>query len=93
MKKVDAEQPSLFGPPQPARDGGSRIARGMRNIRLGDLLREAAQQSGERIALVNGVADPALRRGGGDTHKQLLAEAEQVSEPPRSSAVTTAAYV
>ena len=92
MKKVDAEQPSLFGPPQPARDGGSRIARGMRNIRLGDLLREAAQQSGERIALVNGVADPALRRGG-DTHKQLLAEAEQVSEPPRSSAVTTAAYV
>lgn len=46
-------------------------------ITLGDFLRAAARASGERIALVDGVADPALRRRW--TYDRLLQEAEQLA--------------
>ena len=49
-----------------------------RNITIGDLLREAADQSGEHIAMIDGVADPALRRTW--TYSALLHEAEQAAK-------------
>jgi len=49
----------------------------VRDIALGDLLREAARESGDKLAIVDGVHDPALRRRW--TYSQLLAEAEQVA--------------
>lgn len=48
-----------------------------RDAALGDLLREAARESGDKLAIVDGVHDPALRRRW--TYRQLLAEAEQVA--------------
>ena len=39
--------------------GGADLSR---NITVGDLLREAARDAGDRIALVDGVADPDMRR-------------------------------
>lgn len=47
------------------------------NVALGDLLRDAARKSGDSLALVDGVADPALRRRW--TYNELLAQAEQVA--------------
>ena len=44
-------------------------------ITFGDFLRAAARESGDHIALVDGVADPALRRRW--TYNALLEEAEQ----------------
>ena len=41
-----------IGPPEPP----------VRDITLGDLLREAANDAPERVALIAGVPDPALRR-------------------------------
>lgn len=49
----------------------------VRNITLGTLLREAAREAGERTALVDGRADPALRRRW--TYDDLLATAERVA--------------
>jgi len=46
----------------------------LREITLGGLLREVASQVPERIALVDAVADPALRRRW--TYAELLSEAE-----------------
>lgn len=77
MNKVDADQSPRLEASRLAGDGSSALADGPRNLVLGDLLREAAAQSGEHVALVDGVADPKLRRRW--TYRQLLAEAEQVA--------------
>ena len=77
MKKVDANDSTLTEASCPAGEDHSDSTRGPRNISLGDLLREAARQSGEQIALVDGVAEVSLRRRW--TYCQLLAEAEQVA--------------
>jgi fatty-acyl-CoA synthase len=47
---------------------------GVRDITLPDLLRGAAETAPERLALVDGVADPALRRHW--TYREFLAETE-----------------
>jgi fatty-acyl-CoA synthase len=47
---------------------------GVRDITLPDLLRGAAEAAPERLALVDGVADPALRRHW--TYREFLAETE-----------------
>lgn len=60
-----------------AAGGETGSARSLRDIALGDLLREAAREAGERVALVDGVEDPTLRRRW--TYNELLAEAEQVA--------------
>ncbi len=52
-------------------------ANSLRDIALGELLREAARAAGDRLALVDGVEDPALRKRW--TYNELLAEAEQVA--------------
>ncbi|MDE2439536.1 MAG: AMP-binding protein [Betaproteobacteria bacterium] len=52
-------------------------ANSLRDIALGELLREAARAAGGRLALVDGVEDPALRKRW--TYNELLAEAEQVA--------------
>ena len=71
-----ADQPDSSGAQRPIGEGivHSDVAR---NITLGDLLREAARYSGHRVALVDGVADPALRRRW--TYAELLERAEQVA--------------
>ncbi len=50
---------------------------GARDLSIGDLLRDAARESGDKIALIDGVSDPALRRRW--TFKELLAQSEQVA--------------
>src|SRR5688572_20647527 len=60
-----------------AASGETGSASSLRDIALGDLLREAAREAGDRVALVDGVEDPALRRRW--TYNELLAEAEQVA--------------
>ena len=60
-----------------AASGETGSANNLRDIALGDLLREAAREAGDRVALVDGVEDPALRRRW--TYNALLAEAEQVA--------------
>ncbi|MEP6869857.1 MAG: long-chain fatty acid--CoA ligase, partial [Novosphingobium sp.] len=77
MKKVAPNESTLSVASCPAGEDHSDSTRGPRNITLGDLLREAARQSGEHIALVDGVAEVSLRRRW--TYRQLLAEAEQVA--------------
>lgn len=77
MKKVDADLSSQSETSRTAGEGSAAVAGGPRNLSLGDLLREAAAQSGEHLALVDGVADPELRRRW--TYSQLLAEAELVA--------------
>lgn len=72
-----AEQPDSRGAEHPSRGAGLRYGDALREITLGDLLREAARHSGDRIALVDGVADPALRRRW--TYAELLQVAEQVA--------------
>ncbi|MDP3494876.1 MAG: class I adenylate-forming enzyme family protein [Hyphomonadaceae bacterium] len=76
MTNGAADPPSSQGT-RPAGHGDDGIDRGPRNVPLGDLLREAALESGERVALVDGVADPALRRRW--TYSELLVQAEQVA--------------
>jgi fatty-acyl-CoA synthase len=49
----------------------------LRHQTIGDLLREAAAAAPDRIALVDGVSDPTLRRSW--TYRELLAEAEAVA--------------
>jgi fatty-acyl-CoA synthase len=49
----------------------------IRAITLGDMLREAAAQAGDRIALVDGVKNPTARRRW--TYRELLTEAERVA--------------
>ena len=56
---------------------GAATSGDVRNITIGDLLREAARESGDIDALVDGVADPALRRRW--TFTELLAQAEQAA--------------
>ena len=51
---------------------------GVRDITLGDLLREGAATVPERIALVDGVADPDARKSW--TYSQLLVETERVAQ-------------
>jgi fatty-acyl-CoA synthase len=50
---------------------------GVRDITVGDLLREAAAASPDRLALVDGVSDPAARREW--TYAELLADVERVA--------------
>ncbi|AMM21865.1 AMP-dependent synthetase [Frondihabitans sp. PAMC 28766] len=50
---------------------------GVRDITLGELLREAAEAAPERLALVDAVADPALRRHW--TYAEFLAETENAA--------------
>ena len=57
--------------------GDAGLASSLRDIALGDLLREAACGAGDRVALVDGVEDPARRKRW--TYNELLAEAEQVA--------------
>ena len=57
--------------------GGIVSASSLRDVALGDLLREAAREAGDRVALIDGVENPALRRRW--TYNELLAEAEQVA--------------
>ncbi|MGH3440017.1 MAG: AMP-binding protein, partial [Sciscionella sp.] len=49
----------------------------VREITLGDLLREAADVVPDRVALVDGVPDPAERRTW--TYAELLADAERAA--------------
>ena len=69
-----ADQPDSSGAQRPIGEGivHSDVAR---NITIGDLLREAARYSGHRVALVDGVADPALRRRW--TYAELIERAER----------------
>ncbi|MFC9359439.1 AMP-binding protein [Rhodococcus sp. NPDC057014] len=50
---------------------------GVRDITVGDLLREAASAEPDRLALVDGSPDPADRREW--TYRQLLADAEEAA--------------
>ena len=50
---------------------------GVRDVTVGDLLREAAAAAPDRLALVDAVADPAARREW--TYAELLADVEQVA--------------
>ncbi len=50
---------------------------GVRDITVGDLLREAASAEPDRLALVDGTPDPADRREW--TYRQLLADTEMVA--------------
>ena len=56
---------------------GAATSGDVRNITIGDLIREAARESGDIDALVDGVADPALRRRW--TFTELLVQAEQAA--------------
>jgi fatty-acyl-CoA synthase len=56
----------------PAADGPA-----VRDVTLGDLLREAAATVPDRVALVDGVEDPAARRSW--TYAELLADAERAA--------------
>ena len=49
----------------------------VREITLGDLLRSAAERAPDRLALVAGVPDPALRRTW--TYAQLYAQAQRTA--------------
>ncbi|NOX30954.1 MAG: AMP-binding protein [Actinobacteria bacterium] len=49
----------------------------VRDLTIGELLREAASDSGTRVALVEGTADVSARRSW--TYAELLAESEQVA--------------
>ena len=44
---------------------------------IGDLLRSAAARAGDRLALIEGVADPAARRQW--TYAELLSDAERTA--------------
>lgn len=60
-------------------DGGpapQRIER-IEDLTIGDLLCEAARESGDRIALVDGVSDPKLRNRW--TYTELLQQSERVA--------------
>lgn len=74
MSKVVADEASGA---HAASAQGTAASPDVRNITIGDLLREAARASGDIDALVDGVADPALRRRW--TFKELLAQAEQAA--------------
>lgn len=74
MSKDVADKAGL---PGPQRTSGSDCADAMRDVTIGDLLREAAELSGDRTAMVDGVGDPALRRRW--TYNELLAQSEQVA--------------
>ena len=49
----------------------------VRDLTIGELLREAAADSGDRIALVEGIADVSARRKW--TYTELLSESERVA--------------
>src|SRR6202045_375419 len=49
----------------------------VRDVTLGQLLEQAAKSAPDRIALIAGVPDPALRRQG--TYAELYAEAERTA--------------
>lgn len=72
-----ADQPDSSGTQHAARGDSLGYGDIVRDVTIGDLLREAAQISGNHIALVDGVPDPALRRRW--TYTELLEAAEQVA--------------
>lgn len=76
MSKDVADQQGRSGS-QPAGGNDQKIATSAPKIAIGDLLREAARVAGDRVALVDGVADPALRRRW--TYAELLTDAETVA--------------
>ncbi|MEO7690305.1 MAG: AMP-binding protein [Sphingomonas sp.] len=77
MSKDVADQPNSSGLQHLIAAGEPALDEAARNITLGDLLREAADEAGDRIAIVDGVADPALRRRW--TYAELLDQAERAA--------------
>jgi fatty-acyl-CoA synthase len=65
-------QSYLAGPATPA----------VREMTLGDLLRKAAESAPDRLALIAGVADPALRRQW--TYAQFYREARRTARIAQS---------
>ena len=65
----DAGSPVSYWPPEPSA--------GVRDITLGDLLAEAVAAAPDRLALVDGVPDPAGRRHW--TYAELQADVERVA--------------
>lgn len=77
VTNADADQSSMAGTARPGGGAPFDHSSAPRHIPLGELLREAAEQSGNQLALIDGVADPALRRRW--TYTQLLEQAERVA--------------
>jgi len=77
VSKVVADQTGNPGAPQHAVAQGSGEPEDWSHLSIGDLLRNAARESGDKIALVDGVSDPALRRRW--TFRELLAQSEQAA--------------
>ena len=69
--------PSPLSPQAAAHPPAPGHEESVREITLGDLLREAARLSGDTVALVSGVADPAQRHRW--TYAQLLEIAERTA--------------
>ncbi|MEO8724295.1 MAG: class I adenylate-forming enzyme family protein [Sphingobium sp.] len=77
MSKDVADQPRSSGLQHAIAAGDIEPGETLRRLTLGDLLREAATEAGDRIAMVDGVADPALRQRW--TYAELLDQAEQAA--------------
>lgn len=77
MTKIVADEVTFSEPIGKEAGGSAEPLGNVRQITFGDLLREAARESGDRLAMVDGVPDPSLRRRW--TYQELLAEAEQVA--------------
>lgn len=75
---LSSDQPRVQSAVPEAVPGGAAEFAGRRNLTIGDLLREAAAQSGDQLALVDAIADPAQRRRW--TYAQVLAQSEQVAK-------------
>ena len=77
MTKIVADQ-AAFSKASGTNDSDSAgSVSNIRQITFGDLLREAVLESGDRLAMVDGVADPAQRRRW--TYNALLEQAEPVA--------------
>ncbi|MDH4110976.1 MAG: AMP-dependent synthetase, partial [Gammaproteobacteria bacterium] len=68
---MPAKESSAKGPPAPA----------VRDITIGELLREAARAAPDRIALIAGTPEPAARRQW--TYAELLRDAERTARALR----------
>lgn len=77
MTKIVADRAAFSDAKGTSGSGSAEVPGNMRHITFGDLLREAVLESGDRLAMVDGVADPALRRRW--TYNELLTQAEQVA--------------